>query len=870
MARAATLRGLDPDHARGDLGGETRRKPSPVPPLPPFYVARPRLLDILNAGTGRPLTAVVAPPGAGKSVVLAAWVRERCPAAAWVGCEEFDSDPVVFWGHVGTALREAQGDRWLDVVELLGEPDPDLVMVVDTVLRGLADEPAVLVLDDVHVARDAGPLISQMVERLPPGSRVVTGSRGDPPFALHRLRADGRCLEVREAELRLRPDEVDSLVNALGADLSPEAMRVLADRTDGWVAGVQMAAIALRSEPDPDAFLAEFSGSVRIVSDFLVEEVLAHQSEVVQRFLLRTSVLDELEPGACAAVTGHDDAATFLRRLETSALFVVPTGNETYRYHQLFRDMLRYQLRAISLDGALDAHRRAAEWYESRGMFAPALSHLVAAGQVDRAYELLQAKIAPVFMRGGAIAVRALVTAVSGGGPTLDADRMVTVGSALVIAGALTSGDAWLERARRQSGELDDQGRRRLTVARGHLAVERGDARLALELLAGVDPRASDDSTVVVAPFFEIHARGWLHDFIGAREAAGRTRALPSLGPVYDEVMVGGALSWAVCVEGSLHEAEALAEKALASGAELGLQDHPALIEPLRTRGRLCFERGDLRGAETALERSVMLGEICRPSLALISAAALARVWVSEGRLNDATEAAAAARAFLPPDVDSPLFGVLDGLDARIALLQGDVDRVKAITHAMPASVSRGRLEARLQLAKREPDAALTVLERCVPETPREQVDVLMLRARCAIELVPSKADASLTAAVDAARRHGFTFAIAEELFPFAPRLGALLRSAPLDDFATGVLELLQRVVPLAESAAKVTLVDPLTSRELVVLRYLESRLTTSEIAKELYVSVNTVRTHTKAIYRKLGVGSRQDAVAEAHRLGIR
>ena len=319
----------------------------------------------------RPLTAVVAPPGAGKSVVLAAWVRERCPAAAWVACEELDSDPVVFWGHVGAALRAAQGDRWLDVVELLGEPDPDLVVVVDTVLRGLEDEPAVLVLDDVHVARDAGPLVSRFVERLPAGSRVVTGSRGDPPFALHRLRADGRCLEVREAELRLTPDEVDGLVNALGVNLSPDASRVLADRTDGWVAGVQMAAIALRSEPDPDRFLAEFSGSVRIVSDFLVEEVLARQSEVVQRFLLRTSVLDELEPGACAAVTGHDDAADFLRRLETSALFVVPTGNETYRYHQLFRDMLRYQLRATSLDGALDAHRARGRVVREPGQVSP-------------------------------------------------------------------------------------------------------------------------------------------------------------------------------------------------------------------------------------------------------------------------------------------------------------------------------------------------------------------------------------------------------------------------------------------------------------------------------------------------------------------
>jgi LuxR family maltose regulon positive regulatory protein len=828
------------------------------------------LLDLLSAGTDTPLTAVVAPPGAGKSVVLAAWVRERCPAAAWVGCDGFDSDPVVFWGHVGAALRAAQGDRWLDVVELLGEPDPDLVVVVDMMLRGLADEPAVLVLDDLHEARNAGPLVSRLVERLPAGSRVLTGSRGDPPFALHRLRADGACFEVREAELRLTPDEAEGLVNALGADLSPEAVRALADRTDGWVAGVQMAAIALRSEPDPERFLAEFSGSLRIVSDFLVEEVLARQPEVVQQFLLRTSVLDELEAGACAAVTGHDDAATFLRRLETSALFVVPTGHETYRYHQLFRDMLRYQLRARSLDGALDAHRRAAEWYESGGMIASALPHLLAAGEVDRAYALFQAKITPVFMRGGAIAVRALVAAMSGGDPTLDASRMVTVGSALVIAGALTSGGAWLERALRQSGDLDEDGRRRLTVARGHLAGEQGDARLAIELLEGVDPRGSDDGTVIAAPFLEIHPRGWLHDFVGAREAAARTRTLPSLGAVYDEIMVGGALSWTVCVEGSLREAERLADRALASGAELGLDDHPALIQPLRTRGRLCFERGDLHGAEAALERSMMLGEKCRPSLALVSAATLARVWVSEGRLVDAVEAAAAARAFLSPDVASPLFTLLDGLDARIALLQGDAGRAKAITKAMPASLRRSRLEARRHLAEGEPDAALSALEAVVAETPREQVDLLMLRARCDLDRASSNADTSLAAAVDAARLHGFTFAIAEELLQWASRLGALLRSAPLDDFADAVLELLERVVPLAEPAAPQALVDPLTDRELVVLRYLESRLTTSEIGSELYVSVNTVRTHAKAVYRKLGVGSRRDAVAEARRLGIR
>jgi LuxR family maltose regulon positive regulatory protein len=175
-----------------------------------------------------------------------------------------------------------------------------------------------------------------------------------------------------------------------------------------------------------------------------------------------------------------------------------------------------------------------------------------------------------------------------------------------------------------------------------------------------------------------------------------------------------------------------------------------------------------------------------------------------------------------------------------------------------------------MHLAQRGPHAALTVLERCEPATPREQVDLLTLRARSEVDLHSSNADASLASAVDAARLHGFPFAIAEELIPLAPRLRAILHSEPLDDFANAVLGLLDRVVPLAEPSRQVALVDPLTSRELVVLRYLESRLTTSEIGNELYVSVNTVRTHAKAVYRKLGVGSRRDAVAEARRLGIR
>ncbi len=221
--------------------------------------------------------------------------------------------------------------------------------------------------------------------------------------------------------------------------------------------------------------------------------------------------------------------------------------------------------------------------------------------------------------------------------------------------------------------------------------------------MEGVVPQDSDDATVRAAPAFDVLVRGWLHDFQGAREAAARSRTVRSLGVVYDEIMTGGALSWVACVEGSLREAGGLADRALATATELALEDHSSLSEPLRTRGRLSFERGDLHRAEDDLERSMMMVERSSPAHALVSAASLARVWLSTGRVKDATELSTGARSFLTPGVDSPLPAVLDGLDARIALLEGDSDRARAITRSLPISPRRCRLEARLDLAAHDP-----------------------------------------------------------------------------------------------------------------------------------------------------------------------
>jgi len=835
-------------------------------------VARPELLDLIDTGANHPLTAVVAPPGAGKTVLLAAWAHERCPTARWIQCRPADADPHVLLARVATVLRAGGEDAWIEVAELLQGPDTDHDVVVDALLDALAEHPTVVVLDDVHLARDASRLLSRLVDGLPEGSRLLAGSRGESPFELHRLRALGRCVEVRDADLRLSGEHVASLLAALGARVSPEAAAALADRTDGWAAGVQMAAIALRNEDDHDRFVNDFSGTVSIVSDFLVAEVLAAQAPEVQEFLLWTSVLDEMDPWVCGAVTERGGAGAMLRELEAAALFVVRTGNDTYRYHHLFRDMLRYQLRANDPATERIVHGRAASWYREQNDLVACLRHLVAAGEDEQAFELLGNELVNVYLRDvhdGTTDILERVDAVGGLDRTSDPGRMVAIAAALAAAGAMELAERWVERAERVAHELSPELRARFAVAKAYVARERGELDVALQLLATAAADESADDLVIAVPYYQLINQVWLGDMAAAHASVARTRTLRPLGVIYNEIIVGGTLAWGECAAGQLRAAARLTDTALATAAEHELLEHPALIEPLRARGRLLFEHGNLDAAEAAIERSLSIAEKRRPAQALLSAVSLARVWLSQGRLTDAAEALASARRFVPVGSHSPLLGYVDAMEARLALDEGDLARAEALVARIGAGPRRARLSARLRLRRQEPERALVALDEQPPTTAREVVDDLLLRALCAHELHASDATEVLAASIDAARPEGYSFAVAEDLFPIAGRVGALLRERPLDDFATSALAL-QDTIVRPEPGPRSTLVEPLTDRELTVLRYLDTRMMHAEIARDLFVSVNTVKTHNKAIYRKLAVGSRQEAVAEARRLGIR
>ena len=311
-----------------------------VPALPGRYVPRPRLHAALDAAAQLPLTVIVGVPGAGKSVMLQSWLHDRPGLrAVWLSCDVRDADPVTFWLALSATLTQTWPGRWLDVVDLLAENEPDLDDVAIAVVNDLADlgERVVLAIDDFQFATAAAPSLGTLIGRLPAGCRVVVTSRTEPPLALHRLRAYGQLLEVRDPELRLTRAEVAAVTREFKVELNETENGILTTRTEGWMAGVQMAAVSLRDRSDPDLFLADLAKTPRAITDFLSTEVLDRQPAEIRDFMLATSILDVLDAESCAAVTERSDADGQLARLKERNLFLIELGRGVYRLPPVVR-----------------------------------------------------------------------------------------------------------------------------------------------------------------------------------------------------------------------------------------------------------------------------------------------------------------------------------------------------------------------------------------------------------------------------------------------------------------------------------------------------------------------------------------------------
>ena len=371
-----------------------------VPGPRPGFVPRPRLAGALGEGLARGVILVCAPAGSGKTALLADWARSGGRPVAWLSLDAADDDPVRFWRHVVAALDRARPGIGERAGPLLGPPPPSTFEgLVTALINELAARPGedeiVLVLDDYHLV-DAQPVhasLEFLLEHLPPGLRLVLASRSDPPLPLPRLRAGGQLAELRAGELRFTAEEAAGLLQeAIGAGLPGAAVAALTTRTEGWAAGLQLAALSLRGQADPAGFVATFSGSHRYVLDYLAGEVLDRQSEEVRTFLLETSVLERLSGELCDAVTGHAGGQVMLEQVERANLFLVPLDEVRgwWRYHHLFADLLRARLQQQHPDRLAVLHRNAAIWSAEHGLADDAVRYAVAAGEMTWAARLVE------------------------------------------------------------------------------------------------------------------------------------------------------------------------------------------------------------------------------------------------------------------------------------------------------------------------------------------------------------------------------------------------------------------------------------------------------------------------------------------------
>ncbi|MHB1138887.1 MAG: LuxR C-terminal-related transcriptional regulator [Microthrixaceae bacterium] len=868
-------------------------------------VPRPRLDDLAERSRHRALTLVSAPAGFGKTTLVAEWLA-REDATAWLSLDRRDDDPTRFWTYVVAAIGAAVPDVGGDAASLLASPGAPLDAVVATLINDLetASRDVVLVLDDYHLVQSAEvhDSVAFLLEHLPARFRLVITTRADPPLLLASLRAGGDLLEVRAADLRFTQQEAGAyLSDAMDLALTADDIGVLEARTEGWIAALQLAALSLQGRDDPAAFVAEFAGDDRFILDYLADEVLDHQPPRIREFLLSTSILSRLHAPLCAAVSGFDDARAVLDGLERSNLFVVALDDRRswYRYHHLFGDVVRARLLQDRPDRVPELHRRASDWYSANGEPHEAILHALAGDDPIRAATLIE-RLAPELQRERREALlrewlESLPDDVFDDRPVL---TNVLVG-ARMSTGDPTGVDELLDRAesRLRRGDAPvvvDQDAYALLPAM--IAVHRAGAALLAGDLDGTVTHAR--RVLELAGDGDLLQRGAASALIGlvawtrgdlARAAAcyaGSVECFERGGYLSDLMGVSLTLADIELAQGLLSDARRTFEHALAVAVEhpglRGAADlHVGLAEVL-------VERDDLDAVERHLDTARELGEAMGlPQHPYRWRVITARLRRARGDLDGALTLIDEAVPRYATDFSPPVRPV-EAIRARVQLARGDLAAatawaanlssdaadltyVREFEHVTLARVllDTGRLDTgRL-------DTAGDLLERLLVDADSgsrtgSSIEILGLLAQ--VHLARGDGAAARSALTEALRRAQIEGHV-RVLVHVGPEVGDLLGTLAAADDATPHTRTVAAAVARASGARSVPPVrtlpaEQLSERELDVLRLLRTDLSGPDIARELHVSLNTLRTHTKHIYTKLGATNRREAVTRAGELG--
>lgn len=876
-----------------------------IPPPRLSVVPRPRLIDRLNEGLakGGKLTLVSAPAGFGKTTLVSEWIAQGGRLIAWLSLDGSDNDPARFISYMIAALQSIKAGIGESLLAALHSPQP---LQIETILTTLLNEMStiqktfLLVLDDYHSVDSqlVDESLAFLVEHQPPQMHLVIATREDPNLPLARLRARGQCIEVRAADLRFTPAEAAEFLNrVMGLNLSEENIASLETRTEGWIAGLQLAAISMRGQPDPANFIQSFTGSHRFVMDYLLEEVLQQQPENIQSFLLRTSILDRVCGSLCDAA--YPDSSVpgqvTLEYLEHANLFIAPLDNERrwYRYHHLFADLLRKRLgQNLTSEEIAELHIRASEWYENNDLMLDAFHHAAAANAVERAERLMESRKMPLHRRGTASTILAwldtLPDTVRNARPVLwwkQAALLLDIGQTVGVEENLQAAEIALNTAAMPNNMIRGLvGRIALawaTLALNQFEIETilTQARRALEYLNPDDFSYRSAATLTLGYGYYLQ-----EDLAEAGRAYAEALSLAQAGGDIANIALARLRLGIIQADSNqLHQAVETYQQVLELISEYSPSNAAVAYMKLAD---IYYEWNNLDVAEKYLEQSSRLAQQYQHVVdrVVLNDLYTARLKLAQGDVSGAESIALQAEQTARHNNIRIRLPDFSFCLSEIRLRQGDLDAVDQLARENGLPL----MQARVLIARGNPTAALDVTE-----VPRQKAEAKGMSYRLLnVMIVQSvalyaqgekdKAVELLGEVMTQAEPGGFIRLFLNEGTRMAELLSIAAAQGIRPDYINKLLAAFpkstevipqskitdQKYLPMAQVQV-FKMVEPLSEREMEVLRLLRSELSGPEIAGQLIVSLNTLRTHTKNIFNKLGVNNRRAAIRRAEEFDL-
>lgn len=880
------------------------------PELRPRLVPRQGILSVISAGLrdGRKLTLISAPAGFGKTTLARAWLDASDLPVAWLSLEESEANPEQFLAYLVAALQTVIAGVGADLLSALETPQPPApATLLDSLLNELSlnEDPFVLALDDYHLvdSKPVDDLLNRLVERLPPRLHLLITTREDPLLPLARLRARNLLTEIRAADLRFSEAEAAEFLNrVMGLNLSPDKVATLEKRTEGWIAGLQLAALSLQGKTDTIAFIHSFGGTNQFVLDYLLEEVLHKQPPAAQEFLLRTSILSRLNGALCDAVlqTENPSAQEMLEYLERDNLFVIPLDDERrwYRYHHLFRDLLRQRLgQKHSPQDIAGMHRRASAWFEQNGETGEAFQHAISAADVERAARLLESSWLGMdenFQSGTWLGwANQIPERVKRLRPVLLTQigwSYMDAGNAILSESSLREAENSFKRPREELVIVEAEQFRtlpaRIAFARAYNAQTQNrfdDVVRYIETALDIIPyddqyMQAQASSILSATYW---ANGELDKAYGLM--SGWVDAAQQAGNFVFAIAASFGKADILITQGRLRDAMQVYQTALSLAAEHGAEQHTAHHH--LGLGLLHHEMGEDERTAHHLQKAFELGRqttivdwMYRKSLAQ------AYLKESEGDYDAALMFLnEAGRVYVRTPI--PNLRPVEAMQARIHIKQNHLNKAQAWAHQSGLSLQDkpiflnefGYLTfARIMLAENQNDrhfqTMLHMLDALVKQAEsanhlRSRIDILITQALAYSAKDSTKALAALEQALTLAEPEGYLRLFVDEGKPMAELLSKF-KSSKLQQYANRILAALTPSIQPASFNIQ-PLIDPLSERELEVLRLIAQGLSNQEITQKLVVALSTVKGHNLRIFAKLQAKSRTEAVARARELGI-